>query len=128
MLDVPVFWPILLCYWIVLFILTMKRQIMHMIKYKYVPFSTGKQVRALEFFYLSSVFISIQLECINSQFLAIIHFLKFHMLNVLILVSLILDRGTQERSLVFQGIETSKNFPLGFGRRSCSLDYVLLVY
>jgi hypothetical protein len=42
--DVPVFWPILLCYWIVLFILTMKRQIMHMIKYKYVPFSIGKQV------------------------------------------------------------------------------------
>lgn len=41
--DVPVFWPILLCYWIVLFFLTMKRQIMHMIKYKYVPFSFGKQ-------------------------------------------------------------------------------------
>ncbi|XP_011007462.1 PREDICTED: protein RER1B-like [Populus euphratica] len=41
--DVPVFWPILLCYWIVLFVLTMKRQIMHMIKYKYVPFSRGKQ-------------------------------------------------------------------------------------
>ncbi|CAH1422266.1 unnamed protein product [Lactuca virosa] len=41
--DVPVFWPILLCYWIVLFALTMKRQIMHMIKYKYVPFTTGKQ-------------------------------------------------------------------------------------
>uniref|UniRef100_A0A0D9UVU0 Protein RER1 n=1 Tax=Leersia perrieri TaxID=77586 RepID=A0A0D9UVU0_9ORYZ len=41
--DVPVFWPILLCYWVVLFVLTMKRQIMHMIKYKYVPFSIGKQ-------------------------------------------------------------------------------------
>ncbi|XP_050366481.1 protein RER1B-like [Argentina anserina] len=41
--DVPVFWPILLCYWIVLFVLTMKRQIMHMIKYKYIPFSIGKQ-------------------------------------------------------------------------------------
>ncbi|KAJ9186560.1 hypothetical protein P3X46_002117 [Hevea brasiliensis] len=41
--DVPVFWPILLCYWIVLFVLTMKRQIMHMIKYKYVPFSFGKK-------------------------------------------------------------------------------------
>ncbi|KAJ1283002.1 hypothetical protein BS78_03G094200 [Paspalum vaginatum] len=41
--DVPVFWPILLCYWIVLFVLTMKRQIVHMIKYKYVPFSIGKQ-------------------------------------------------------------------------------------
>ncbi|KAJ8442001.1 hypothetical protein Cgig2_020146 [Carnegiea gigantea] len=41
--DVPVFWPILLCYWIVLFILTMKRQIAHMIKYKYVPLNIGKQ-------------------------------------------------------------------------------------
>lgn len=42
--DVPVFWPILLFYWIVLFVSTMKRQIMHMIKYRYVPFTFGKQV------------------------------------------------------------------------------------
>jgi len=41
--DVPVFWPILLCYWIVLVALTMRRQIAHMIKYKYIPFSIGKQ-------------------------------------------------------------------------------------
>lgn len=41
--DVPVFWPILLCYWIVLFVLTMKRQIAHMIKYRYIPFNIGKQ-------------------------------------------------------------------------------------
>ncbi|KAK2965426.1 hypothetical protein RJ640_006945 [Escallonia rubra] len=41
--DVPVFWPILLFYWLVLFVSTMKRQIMHMVKYKYVPFSFGKQ-------------------------------------------------------------------------------------
>lgn len=41
--DVPVFWPILLCYWLVLFVLTMKRQIMHMIKYKYIPLNIGKQ-------------------------------------------------------------------------------------
>lgn len=41
--DVPVFWPILLFYWIVLFFLTMKRQILHMIKYKYIPFNIGKQ-------------------------------------------------------------------------------------
>ncbi|CAA6671259.1 unnamed protein product [Spirodela intermedia] len=41
--DVPVFWPILLCYWIVLFVLTMKRQILHMIKYKYLPFDLGKK-------------------------------------------------------------------------------------
>lgn len=42
--DVPVFWPILLVYWLTLFILTMRRQITHMIKYRYVPFSFGKQV------------------------------------------------------------------------------------
>ncbi|KAG6774042.1 hypothetical protein POTOM_021391 [Populus tomentosa] len=41
--DVPVFWPILLIYWVMLFFLTMRRQISHMIKYRYVPFSTGKQ-------------------------------------------------------------------------------------
>ncbi|PKA49322.1 Protein RER1B [Apostasia shenzhenica] len=41
--DVPVFWPILLFYWIVLFALTMKRQILHMIKYKYIPFDFGKK-------------------------------------------------------------------------------------
>ncbi|KAK9713564.1 hypothetical protein RND81_06G035600 [Saponaria officinalis] len=41
--DVPVFWPILLFYWFVLFTLTMRRQIHHMIKYKYVPFSFGKK-------------------------------------------------------------------------------------
>ncbi|CAA2989006.1 RER1A-like [Olea europaea subsp. europaea] len=47
--DVPVFWPILLCYWIVLFVLTMKRQIMHMIKYRYIPFSIGKQVSSFKY-------------------------------------------------------------------------------
>ncbi|KAL5713581.1 Protein rer1b [Ranunculus cassubicifolius] len=41
--DVPVFWPILLFYWVVLFVLTMKRQILHMVKYKYIPFNIGKQ-------------------------------------------------------------------------------------
>jgi hypothetical protein len=34
--DVPAFWPILLVYWIMLFALTMRRQILHMIKHKYV--------------------------------------------------------------------------------------------
>ena len=57
--DVPVFWPILLCYWIVLFVLTMKRQIMHMMKYKYVPFSLGKQVRALESFLVTTPLLSL---------------------------------------------------------------------
>ncbi|GAX76245.1 hypothetical protein CEUSTIGMA_g3689.t1 [Chlamydomonas eustigma] len=41
--DVPVFWPILLLYWFILFFVTMKRQIMHMIKHKYIPFSFGKK-------------------------------------------------------------------------------------
>lgn len=41
--DVPVFWPILLVYFLVLFVLTMKRQIKHMIKYRYLPCSCGKK-------------------------------------------------------------------------------------
>ncbi|KAM0834285.1 hypothetical protein ACQ4PT_063704 [Festuca glaucescens] len=41
--NVPVFWPILLFYWVVLFTVTMKRQILHMLKYRYVPFTFGKQ-------------------------------------------------------------------------------------
>lgn len=40
--DIPVFWPILLLYFIALFFLTMKRQIKHMIKHRYVPWSWGK--------------------------------------------------------------------------------------
>ena len=40
--DVPVFWPILLIYFIMLFFMTMKRQIMHMWKHKYVPITWGK--------------------------------------------------------------------------------------
>mmetsp|Transcript_4202 Transcript_4202/g.6631 ORF Transcript_4202/g.6631 Transcript_4202/m.6631 type:complete len:191 (-) Transcript_4202:155-727(-) len=40
--NIPVFWPILVCYFIALFIMTMRRQIQHMIKHKYVPFSLGK--------------------------------------------------------------------------------------
>jgi Rer1 family len=40
--DVPVFWPILLLYFFVLFFMTMKRQILHMYKHKYVPISFGK--------------------------------------------------------------------------------------
>ncbi|KAL8443394.1 hypothetical protein Emed_006850 [Eimeria media] len=41
--DLPVFWPILLVYFILLFVLTMKQQVKRMIKYKYLPFSWGKQ-------------------------------------------------------------------------------------
>ncbi|OOF99709.1 hypothetical protein ASPCADRAFT_203476 [Aspergillus carbonarius ITEM 5010] len=40
--DIPVFWPVLVVYWVILFVLTMRRQIQHMIKYRYVPFSFGK--------------------------------------------------------------------------------------
>ncbi|KAI3406467.2 hypothetical protein KGF56_000599 [Candida oxycetoniae] len=40
--DIPVFWPILLMYFIVLFTLTMRKQIQHMIRYKYLPFDIGK--------------------------------------------------------------------------------------
>ncbi|SGZ56997.1 CIC11C00000000973 [Sungouiella intermedia] len=40
--DIPVFWPILVMYFIILFTLTMRKQIQHMIKYKYLPFDIGK--------------------------------------------------------------------------------------
>ncbi|XP_050538163.1 protein RER1 isoform X2 [Daktulosphaira vitifoliae] len=40
--DIPVFWPILVLYFIVLFCITMKRQIMHMIRYRYLPFTHSK--------------------------------------------------------------------------------------
>ncbi|CAL9730513.1 protein Rer1p [Monosporozyma unispora] len=41
--DIPVYWPILLIYFVILFALTMRRQIQHMIKYKYVPLDLGKK-------------------------------------------------------------------------------------
>lgn len=41
--DVPVFWPILLIYFFALFAMTMKNQLAHMMKYKYVPFTWGKK-------------------------------------------------------------------------------------
>ena len=40
--GVPVFWPILLMYFGILFFMTMRRQIAHMYKHKYVPISWGK--------------------------------------------------------------------------------------
>lgn len=42
-LDIPVFWPILLFYFILLTVVTLRRQIAHMIKYKYIPFDFGKK-------------------------------------------------------------------------------------
>ena len=41
--DLPVFWPILLFYFVFLFFITMKQQILHMIKHNYVPWSTGNK-------------------------------------------------------------------------------------
>ncbi len=45
-LDIPVFWPILVFYFIILTVLTMRRQIAHMIKHRYVPFDFGKKTYA----------------------------------------------------------------------------------
>ncbi|CCI43055.1 unnamed protein product [Albugo candida] len=42
--DIPVFWPVLLIYFIILFAMTMKRQIKHMWKHNYVPWNRGKKV------------------------------------------------------------------------------------
>jgi len=41
-LDVPVFWPILLVYFVMLFVGTLRQRVSHMIKHKYLPFSFGK--------------------------------------------------------------------------------------
>ena len=40
--DIPVFWPILVMYFVILFTLTMRKQVQHMIKYRYLPFDFGK--------------------------------------------------------------------------------------
>lgn len=42
-LDIPVFWPILLFYFVMLTFITLRRQITHMVRYKYVPFDFGKK-------------------------------------------------------------------------------------
>ena len=41
--NIPVFWPLLLIYFILIFTLIMRRQIQHMIKYNYLPWDTGKK-------------------------------------------------------------------------------------
>ena len=43
--DIPVFWPILLMYFIILFTLTMRKQIQHMLKYKYLPHNILDQLK-----------------------------------------------------------------------------------
>ncbi|KAJ8878258.1 hypothetical protein PR048_018835 [Dryococelus australis] len=40
--NIPVFWPILVMYFFTLLCITLKRQIKHMIKYRYLPFTHGK--------------------------------------------------------------------------------------
>ena len=40
--DIPVFWPLLLVYFFLIFGLVMKRQIQHMIKYHYLPWDHSK--------------------------------------------------------------------------------------
>ena len=40
--DIPVFWPLLLVYFFLIFGLVMKRQIQHMIKYQYLPWDYKK--------------------------------------------------------------------------------------
>merc|ERR1711976_600044 len=41
--DLPVFWPILLAYFLLLVVLTMKDRVRHMMKHNYIPISMGKQ-------------------------------------------------------------------------------------
>eukprot|EP00668_Euglena_longa_P011565 GGOE01013972.1.p1 GENE.GGOE01013972.1~~GGOE01013972.1.p1 ORF type:complete len:176 (-),score=42.44 GGOE01013972.1:168-695(-) len=40
--DVPVYWPILLFYFMLLFILCMKKRIEHMIRHRYIPITLSK--------------------------------------------------------------------------------------
>jgi len=40
--DIPVFWPLLVVYFVLIFFLVMKRQIQHMLKYHYLPWDSGK--------------------------------------------------------------------------------------
>ncbi|KNB46562.1 hypothetical protein JH06_0094 [Blastocystis sp. subtype 4] len=42
-LDIPVFWPILVMYFFMLFFITMRDRIAHMIRYRYLPWSHGKK-------------------------------------------------------------------------------------
>lgn len=41
--DLPVYWPILVVYFLILTFYTLRRQIKHMYKHHYVPWNTGKQ-------------------------------------------------------------------------------------
>ncbi|KAK8801592.1 hypothetical protein WA538_005430 [Blastocystis sp. DL] len=41
--NIPVFWPILVAYFFMLFFITMRDRIAHMIRYRYLPWSHGKK-------------------------------------------------------------------------------------
>ncbi|BGP12879.1 hypothetical protein JCM10213_005167 [Rhodosporidiobolus nylandii] len=41
--DIPVFWPILVMYFCILTFITLRRQISHMRKYRYLPFDIGRK-------------------------------------------------------------------------------------
>ena len=41
--NIPVFWPLLLVYFLLIFFLIMRKQIQHMIKYHYLPWDSGKR-------------------------------------------------------------------------------------
>lgn len=41
--DIPVFWPILVLYFLVLLAFSCKTRVQHMVKYGYVPFSMTKK-------------------------------------------------------------------------------------
>lgn len=43
MTDLPVYWPILLLYFFILTFITLRRQIQHMYKHHYVPWTSGKR-------------------------------------------------------------------------------------
>ena len=42
-MNIPVFWPILILYFFVLLVFTMRRQLAHMAKHNYVPWNVGKK-------------------------------------------------------------------------------------
>lgn len=41
--NIPVFWPVLVLYFLALMALTLKDRILHMIKHRYIPCSWGKR-------------------------------------------------------------------------------------
>jgi len=41
--DIPVFWPILVVYFVVLLVFTLRDRLAHMLKHRYIPCSWGKK-------------------------------------------------------------------------------------